>query len=161
MEQTKSYLGAIENFLSQKRVAFIGVSRQSRDIGVSLMKEFERQGYEVLPVNPNASEICGKKCFSRVQDIVPAPDAALILTSARVTDTVVRECEQSQIKHIWLYRGGAGGAVTQAGIQYCREHDMEVVPGACPFMFLEPVKGIHWLHRFCSKLVGSYPQREN
>lgn len=161
MEQTRSYLGAIENFLSQKRIAFIGLSRQKHGIGVALMEEFERHGYEVLPVNPNAAAINGEKCFAHVQEIAPAPDAALILTSAAVTDSVLRECEQAGIKHIWMYRGGTGGAVSKTGVAFCREHALEVVPGACPFMFLEPVKGIHRFHRFCSKLLGSYPQRQN
>ena len=161
MAQAKTYLGAVEGFLAQKRIAFIGLSRQKQDIGNALVKEFERQGYEVLPVNPNTSEIMGKKCFARVQDIVPAPEAALLLTSQAITDSVLRECEQAHIKRIWLFRGGIGGAVTQTGVAFCREHAMEVVPGACPLMFLEPVKGIHRFHRFCSKLLGSYPQHEN
>jgi hypothetical protein len=33
-------------------------------------------------------------------------------------------------------------------VAFCADHDIEVVDGACPLMFLEPVKGFHKVHRF-------------
>lgn len=152
-------LNAIEDFLAQKRIAMVGISRERMNIGVSLLEEFTRQGYEVLPVNPKAQEIAGKHCFARVQDIHPAPDAALLLTSPSVTNGVVRDCAEAGIKKIWMYRGGGKGSVSTEAVDFCRTHGMELVPGECPFMFLRPVKGVHWVHRFFRKLTGKYPRR--
>jgi hypothetical protein len=46
---------------------------------------------------------------------------------------------------------GAGrGAVSDEAVARCREAGVEVVAGACPFMFDEPVRGVHRLHRFIS-----------
>ncbi|HLH06276.1 MAG TPA: CoA-binding protein [Terriglobales bacterium] len=154
-------LNAIDNFFAQKRIAFVGMPRErSRETSLlfDLLEEFSRRGYDVMPVNPKAAEILGRRCFSRVQDIQPAPDAALLLTSPAVTNTVVRDCTEAGIKYIWMYRGGGQGAVTPEAVEFCRSHGMEVIPGQCPFMFLQPVRSFHRFHRFLFKIMGNYPK---
>jgi uncharacterized protein len=152
-------LNTIESFLSQKRIAMVGISRERQNISTSLFEEFCRHGYEVVPVNPNVPEIMGRRCFARVQDIQPAPDAALLLTSPAVSISVVRDCDEAGIKRIWLYRGGGQGSVSPEAVEFCRAHGMELVPGECPFMFLEPVHSVHRFHRFLVKITGHYPRR--
>jgi predicted CoA-binding protein len=96
---------------------------------------------------------------SRVQDIQPAPDAALLRTSPTVPNSVVRDCAEAGIKGIWMYRGGGQGSVTAEAVEFCRTHGIEVVPGQCPFMFLPPLRSVHRFHRFIFKLTGHYPHR--
>lgn len=52
-----SSLARIREFLGQKRLAIVGVSRQPRDFSRALFREFCSRGYEVVPVNPAAREI--------------------------------------------------------------------------------------------------------
>ena len=65
---------------------------------------------------------------------------------------------------LWLWLGygigrGAGqGCSSDTAIRYCTEHEISVVPGECPFMFLSGGNWIHGAHRFCRKLVGSFPE---
>jgi len=155
-------LNVIENFLAQKRIAMVGMPRERNHdtmLLFQLFEEFCRRGYEVLPVNPNAAEISGRRCFARVQDIQPAPDVALLLTSPTVTNSVVRDCAEAGIKRIWMYRGGGQGSVSDEAVEFCRTYGMEVVPGQCPFMFLQPVRRVHWFHRFIFKFSGQYPKQ--
>ncbi len=159
MARANVSLETVEDFLSQKRIAMVGISREPREIGTLLFKEFCRQGYEVLPVNPKVGEIMGRRCFARVQDIQPAPEAALLLTSPAVTNSVVRDCAEAGIKRIWMYRGGGQGSVSAEAVEFCRARGIELVPGQCPFMFMPPVRHVHWLHRFFSKISGHYPRR--
>jgi uncharacterized protein len=151
-------LNVIEDFLQQKRIGIIGLSRDRHHISNALLKEFEQKGFEVAAVNPNVTEIDGRRCFSSVQDIQPAPDAVLIFTPPHVTESIVRECNEVGIRRVWMYRGGGKGAVSAEAVDYCRKNGIEVIPGECPFMFLDPVHGVHAFHRFCSKLFRSYPQ---
>jgi predicted CoA-binding protein len=152
-------LNTIETFLSQNRIAMVGISRERQHISTLLFEEFCRHGYEVLPVNPHASEIMGRRCFARVQDIQPAPDAALLLTPPAVTNSVVRDCAEAGIKRIWMHRGSGQGSVSAEAVEFCRAHGIELVPGQCPFMFLPPVRSVHRFHRFFSKITGHYPRR--
>ncbi len=157
MPQPNVTLNAVDDFLSHKRIAIVGISRDPRNIGAQLLKKFTRLGYEVVPVNPNVREIMGRPCYARVQDIQPSPDAALLLTSPAVSNAVVHDCAEAGIKQVWLYRGGGQGAVSDEAVAFCRERQINVIPGQCPFMFLKPVSGIHWCHRLIFKIRGAYP----
>ncbi len=158
MPQPGVSLNAVENFLAQKRIAMVGISRDPHVIGAQLVKKFTQLGYEIAPVNPNVSEIMGRPCYARVQDIHPAPEAALLLTSPAVTNAVVHDCAEAGIRHVWMYRGGGQGAVSDEAVAFCRDHKINVIPGQCPFMFLKPVSGIHWCHRLIVKIKGAYPR---
>lgn len=154
-------LDIIENFFAQKRIALVGISRNPKDLSAMLFQELQRCGYEVIPVNPHASAVLGHPCFARVQDIQPPPTAALLMTSSQVTDSVVADCAQAGIRHIWMHRAGGKGAVSAKAVAFCQEHNMQVVPGQCPFMFLPGSGGVHSLHGFFRKITGRYPRRKS
>jgi uncharacterized protein len=158
MAPTNVSLNTIESFLAQKRIALVGVSRERQNIGATLFEELRRRGHEVFPVNPNAPEMFGQRCFAHVQEIQPPPDAALLLTSPAVTNSVVRDCAKAGIRRIWMYRGGGQGAVSSEAAEFCRTQGIELVPGQCPLMFLHPVRSIHRFHRFLVKITGKYPR---
>ena len=151
-------LNTIEDFLAQKRIAVVGISRERSNISTQLFEELCRLGYDVVPVNPNIAEIFGQRCFARVQDIQPAVDAALLLTSPTITDTVVRDCAEAGIRRIWMYRAGGQGSVSATAIEFCRAQGIELVPGQCPFMFLPGARGVHRFHGFIRKITGKYPR---
>ena len=149
----------IDDFLAQKRIAMIGISRDPKDLSVMLFKELSHRGYDVVPVNPNTPSMQGRPCFARVQDIQPPVDAALLMTSPTVTDAVVADCDAAHIRRIWMYRAGGKGAVSPEAVRFCQEHGIQVVPGQCPFMFLPGAGGVHRLHGFIRKITGQYPRR--
>ena len=151
-------IDVIEDFLAQKRIAIVGASRDPKDFSIVLFKEFCRRGYNVVPVNPQASEILGQRCFARVQDIQPPVDAALLMTSPSVTETAVADCAEAGIRRIWMYRAAGDGAVSTQAVQFCQEKGIQLVPGECPFMFL-PGNGFHALHGFIRRIAGSFPKR--
>lgn len=150
-------LETIQDFLAQKRIAMVGVSRNSRDFSVMLFKELVNRGYDVVPVNPRMSEVQGRPCFARVQDIQPPVDAVLLMTSPGVTEAVVSDCAEAGVKRVWMYRAGGSGAVSDHAVAFCQEHGIAVVPGECPYMFL-PHAGLHGVHRFIRKITGNYPR---
>ncbi len=150
-------LDTIQDFLAQKRIAMVGLSREPKDFSVMLFEELCRRGYDMVPVNRNASELLGRRCFGRVQDILPAVDGVLLMTSPAVTDAVVRDCAEAGIRRVWMYRATGEGAVSAQAVEFCRDHGIAVVPGECPYMFL-PKAGFHRIHTFIRKLTGSYPR---
>jgi uncharacterized protein len=56
-----SSLEAIQNFLAEKRIAMIGVSRDPKSFSVSLFDELCDRGYEVIPVNPHVPNVKGHR----------------------------------------------------------------------------------------------------
>lgn len=152
-------LDIINDFLAQRRIAIVGISRDRASISVVLFEELDRRGYDVVPVKPNVTEFSGRRCFPRVQDIEPPVQAALLMTSPEVTETVVRDCDKAGIRRVWMYRGLGKGSVSLAAIAFCRDRGIQVVPGQCPFMFLPEAAGVHRFHGFVRKITGRYPRR--
>ena len=148
----------ITKFLKCKRVAFVGVSRNPRHFSRALLKEFVAKGYDAVPVNPQATEIDGRKCFARLADITPAVEAALLLNGApEATDRAVRECNDADIRNIWIYRSVTGGDDHAEAVEFCRLRGDAVVEGHCPFMFLPHPGLIHRFHGLLMRVTGSYP----
>lgn len=159
MEAHAVDLETIDDFLAQKRIAMVGISRESGSFSGKLFEELCRFGYDVVPVNPNTPEILSRTCFARVQDVQPPVAGALVMTAPEATETVVRDCAEAGVKRVWMYRAGGAGAVSSKAIQFCREHGIEVVPGQCPLMFLPGSGAFHHFHGFIRKLTGRYPRR--
>ena len=155
MQQTS--LSTIKDFLNQRRIAFVGISRDPKDFSRTLYDEFKRRGYDVVPVNPNMPTLDDQTCYARVQDIQPPVDGALVLTSPRVTEQVVRDCAAAGVKHVWMQRGEGIGSVSDDAVSFCQQNGIQVVPGQCPFMFLPKTLFFHHIHGFVKKLNHTYP----
>ncbi len=73
----------IDDFLQQKRIAFVGIPRNPRYFNRKLWAEMKRLGYDVVPVHPEAHEVDGVHAVPHVTDIHPGVDAALLMISAK------------------------------------------------------------------------------
>jgi len=145
---------AIESFLACRRLAVVGVSRDPKDFSRALFRAFAERGYDVVPVNANGGEIEGRPAIRHVGGVEPPVEAALLLTPRDATAAVVRECGSAGIRRVWLHRGGGEGAVSPEALAAGRELQMELVDGACPFMFLPGTSFFHRLHGFFHRLGG-------
>jgi predicted CoA-binding protein len=148
---------AIDSFLACRRIAVVGVSRDPRDFSRSLFRAFVERGYDAVPVNAAGGEVDGRPSASRVVDLTPPVEAALLLTPPSATGQVVRECAAAGVKKVWMHRGGGAGAVSPEALVFCRERGIEVVDGECPFMFLSGTGWFHGVHRFFRRLGGRLP----
>ena len=157
MSAQKVSLETIEDFLAQKRIAMVGVSRDPKDFSVTLFNELCRRGYEVVPVNPVTTELWGRRRYARVQEITPRVDGVLLMTSPSVTEAVVRDCAEAGIRRVWMYRAAGEGAVSASAVDFCRAKGIAVVPGECPYMFL-PANGFHKIHGFVRWITGTLPR---
>ncbi len=147
----------IEDFLRQRRIAVVGVSREPRDFSHAVMRAFNERGYETVPVNPRATELAGEECFASLKEIEPPVDAALVMTAPGMSEAVVRDCLDAGVKRIWLFRGAGRGAVSEPALALCREAGAAVVPGACPMMFLANAGLIHRVHALVLRVLGRHP----
>jgi len=146
-------------FLAQKRMAVVGVSRR-KGTGNVILKALRERGYEVLPVNPNASEMEGETCYPDLQAIPGGVDAAVVVTRPEVAEGVVRECVEAGVSHVWMHHNALLGAktssVSEAATSYGRENGLDVIAGGCPLMFGEQAdfghKCMHWLLGVTGKL---------
>ena len=145
------------DFLGQRRIALVGVSRDPRDLSRALFRELRGRGYDVVPVHPVLESVDGVRCARRLQELQPPVDGALLMTPPAATDDVVRDCAETGVRRVWMHRGAGRGSVSPAAVAYCREHGIAVVDGACPFMFLPQAGFVHRAHGFFARLFGHHP----
>ncbi|MCC7499846.1 MAG: CoA-binding protein [Bryobacterales bacterium] len=148
---------SVDEFLKQKRIAFVGVSRNERHFSRSLFREFVKRGYEVIPVNPNAETIDGKPSFASVTQIEPPVESALLITPNGQTRKVVEECAAAGVRRVWMYRAAGQGSVDRAAVEFCDARDIDVIAGECPNMFFPDAGWVHRTHGFIRRLTGNYP----
>ena len=100
---------AIDSFLSCRRIAVVGVSRDPKDFSRQVFRAFVERGYDAVPVNAAGGEVEGRPAMRRVGEIQPPPEAVLLMTPPAATDQVARECADAGVKRVWMHRGGGRG----------------------------------------------------
>jgi len=133
-------------FLAQKRLALVGVSRDPKDFSRAVFRELRQRGYDLVPVNPAGGEIEGCPAVARVQDIQPPVGGALVMTRREASEQVVLDCADAGIPRIWLHRGVGPGSVSPEAVEACRRLGMKAVVGECPYMFLPGAGFLHGVH---------------
>jgi uncharacterized protein len=104
----------IQTFLAGKRFAVVGASQDRTKYGNKVLRVYQQNDYEVVPVNPKADEIEGLKAYADLSSIPGDVDGVSIITPPAVTDRVVAEAIKKGIKHIWMQPGAESAAAIQA-----------------------------------------------
>ena len=151
----------VDDFLAQKRIAVAGVSRNKshHPAGNLIYERLQRTGHEVFPVNPNMQTFEGARCYPDLQSIRGGVDGVVIITRPETTERIVRDCSTAGVRCVWMHESVVkGSSVSQAAVDYCRQHDISVIPGACPMMFGPGVDFGHRCMRWIQRLNGKLPQ---
>jgi hypothetical protein len=145
---------AAEEFLSHKRIAVAGVSRNGDTAANIIYKKLRDTGYEVFPVNPNADEVEGDKCYPDLASVPGGVEGVVIATHPEVTESVVKDCADLGIKRVWMHRSFGNGSVDEKAVRLCHNLGISVIPGSCPMMFCEPVDTGHKCIRWFLNVSG-------
>ncbi len=150
----------VNDFLAQKRIAVAGVSRENSGHPAAnlIYRRLKKTGHDVFPVNPHMQAFEGDRCYPDVRSIPGGADGVVIVTRPEATERIVRECGDAGIRRVWMHRGiGKGSSVSPEAIEYCRQHDISVIAGACPMMYGPGVDFGHTCMRWVLKLTGGLP----
>lgn len=151
---------AATDFLACRRIAVTGVSRTPGSHGSNVVYDrLVERGYEVFPVNPNATEIGGKPAYPSLTAIPGGVEAVVIGTApGRALDTM-KEAVELGVGHVWMHRSIDAGSVSDEATAYGREHGVQVIDGGCPLMFDPTADGAHKVMCTLLKLFGKVPRQ--
>ncbi len=151
---------SIESFLQGKRIALVGASRNPKDFSRMVLRELVAHGYDMVPVNPSGetAEMEGRTVYRRLSDVPGPLDGALLMTPASVTASITKEILASGVSRVWLHHGVGPGAVDAKAVELLRGRGVDVVVGECPMMFLGEQKGVHRVHAWIRRILGTYPR---
>jgi predicted CoA-binding protein len=118
----------INKFLEKTNIfAVVGASRDPEKYGHQVYKDLKGAGYKVYPVNPNAKEILGDKCYPDLKDLPTKPDVVNIVVPPKVTEKTVKTCKMLGITKVWMQPGSE----SENAIKFCHENGIDVVYGTC------------------------------
>ena len=145
---------AVDDFLAQKTLAVVGVSRDPKKFGSAAFRELGAKGYRLFAVNPNAGSIEGEPCYPSLAALPEPVGGALLVVPPEQTEQAVRDAASAGIPRVWMQQG----AESEAAIRFCRENGISAVHGECILMFAEPTGFGHKLHRWAWGLLGKLPK---
>ena len=121
MEQDNHTDEQIQEILSLKKVAVIGMSKNSSKAAHYVPKYLSDNGYDIIPVNPTADEILGKMCYGTVSEIDGQIDIVDVFRPSDEVLPFVQDAIKKKPKVIWLQEGihnaEAEELARKAGIQ--------------------------------------------
>ncbi len=151
----------VRDFLAQKRIAIAGVSRDnSRHPTANLIyRRLKSTGHDVFPVNPHTETFEGDRCYPDLKSIPGGVDGVVIATRPEIAEQIVHDCSEAGVRRVWLHQAfRKGTSVSNNAVEYCRQHDIVTIAGACPMMYGEGADFGHVCMRWILRLTGGLPK---
>lgn len=139
---------AIRDFISQKNIALIGLSRKKNKFGNSAYKELKLRGYNVYAIHPSETEIDGIPCFPDLASVKEKVEGVFVSVSRQNILPILYDISSLGLKNVWLQQG----CETAEIISEAKKLKLNLVAKKCILMYAEPVKSFHKFHRFVSDI---------
>ena len=96
----------IQKMYNFKNIAVVGMSRDPVKAAHFVPKYMIERGYNIIPVNPSANEILGKRTYAKVSDIKSQVDMIDVFRPSEDVYSVVEDSvKKPGVKVIWLQEG--------------------------------------------------------
>jgi uncharacterized protein len=103
-----------------RTIAVVGLSSNPGRASHGVAGYMMRQGYTVIPVNPNESEVLGEKSYPSLADVPVKIDLVDIFRRSEAAGEAVDEAIRLGAKGVWLQEGvidhAAAGRARDAGL---------------------------------------------
>lgn len=118
----------IKQFLNKKNTfAVVGASKDPEKYGHRVYKDLREAGYAVYPVNPNAKEILGDKCYPDLEKLPKKPDVVDVVVPPKITEEIVKTCKRLGITKVWMQPGSE----SETAIRFCDGNGIDVIHDVC------------------------------
>ena len=95
----------IKKFYSLRNIAVVGMSKNPEKAAHYVPKYLLEKGYNIIPVNPTATEILGTKSYPTLLDVPVQIDIVDVFRPSDEVGPVVEEAIRIKPKVIWLQEG--------------------------------------------------------
>jgi uncharacterized protein len=96
-----------------KTIAVIGLSNNRTRASYGVSRFLQRQGYRVIPVNPNETEVLGERAYPSLRDVPDDVDIVDIFRRSEKVPEVVDDALQKGTRCIWMQEGIINNAAAQ------------------------------------------------
>lgn len=117
-----------ENLLRHaKTIAVVGLSSRRSRPSYGVSEYMQSQGYRIIPVNPNETEILGEKSYATLEEIPQPIDIVDIFRRSDAVAEVVESAIRIGAKGVWMQEG----VVDEEAAAKARAAGLEVVMDRC------------------------------
>ncbi len=99
-------VGELHKLLNPSSVVVVGASRKPGKVGHSIFKNLLESKVRVYPVNSQAEEVLGVKCYPSVLNLPEVPDLAVIVVPRLSVPQVMENCGKKGIKYAVIITAG-------------------------------------------------------
>ena len=118
----------IKKFYTLKNIAVVGMSKNEDKPAHYVPKYLIDHGYNVIPVNPTATEILGRKSYPTVSSIPDKIDIVDIFRRSEDVPSVVEDTIKKEgIKVVWMQEG----IYSKEAEKMAKEKDISTVYNRC------------------------------
>ncbi len=117
----------IEAILKMKRIAIVGLSSDPSRPSLGIAHYMQRQGYEIIPVNPNEQEVLGERAYASLRDLPEPPEVVDIFRRPDAVGQVVDDAIAVGAKAVWIQ----SGIINYEAARKAREAGLLVVMDRC------------------------------
>lgn len=118
----------IADLLRKSRViAVVGLSSKRSRPSYGVAEYMKQQGYRIIPVNPNESQVLGEKCYPRLEDIPEHVDIVDIFRRSELVAPVVESAIRIGASAVWMQEG----VVDQAAARKAKAAGLTAVVDRC------------------------------
>jgi len=118
----------IRKFYALKNIAVVGMSKNEDKAAHYVPKYLIDHGYNVIPVNPAATEILGRKSYTKVSSVHDKIDIVDIFRPSEDVLGVVEEALKKEgIKVLWMQKG----IYSEKAEKMAKERNISVVYNRC------------------------------
>lgn len=119
----------IGNWLDNiKTIAIVGISRNRYKDSHFVGRYLQNAGYNIIPVNPGADEILGKKAYPDLKSITEEIDAVDVFIKPEYVSEIVDQALEVNPKVIWLQ---LGTGEHPEEIEIAKKHGVMMVQNRC------------------------------
>ena len=111
-----------ENLLrNAKTIAVVGLSSRRSRPSYGVSEYMQSNGYRIIPVNPNESEVLGEKAFGTLEEIPDHVDIVDVFRRSECVGEIVDAAIRIGANGIWMQEGvvndEAAGKARAAGLE--------------------------------------------
>jgi predicted CoA-binding protein len=108
-------------------IAVVGLSSDEMRPSYGVAAYMKREGYRIIPVNPNETEVLGEKAYARLEDVPEKIDIVDVFRRSMFARGVVESAIKVGAKAVWMQEG----VVDEAAAATARAAGLYVVMDRC------------------------------
>ncbi len=90
---------------TSKTVAVVGLSSNPARASFGVSRFLQRQGFRIIPVNPQESEVLGERAYASLKDVPDPIDIVNIFRRPARVPEVVDEAIEKGARCVWMQEG--------------------------------------------------------